>query len=357
MPEELLDYSTAGVRAAGGSTDRTAAETPGSARLLDVELYLDNEFDLDKLLRFCREPPPAAPSHGRATGPVVNKAWSDRSLLIRCGRLSSGSGDGRQLLGDKFRSNVSVVGAAGGLAVIAVGCFIEKARTRSSPSQPLDRVLVLRLSAAAAAHRRRRRQLGHSHARRVDRGDGPRGVVPCLAENLGALPGAGCAILLFALGHINSLALGKETLLLFALQVFTGTSFTLLAFATGGLAAPIVAHCLYDWYTFYESHLAVTGQMEYSVEEGGRDDALKREFRFIDTNRDGKISPDELRIALFSFGIKTDDATAKATFAAADTDASGDVSFGTCTSVKNGDGDASAVLRGLSASRRARAPH
>ena len=61
----------------------------------------------------------------------------------------------------------------------------------------------------------------------------------------------------------------------FALQVFTGTSFTLLAFATGGLAAPIVAHCLYDWYTFYESHLAVTGQMEYSVEEGGRDDALQ----------------------------------------------------------------------------------
>ena len=56
----------------------------------------------------------------------------------------------------------------------------------------------------------------------------------------------------------------------FALQVFTGTSFTLLAFATGGLAAPIVAHCLYDWYTFYESHLAVTGQMEYSVEEGER---------------------------------------------------------------------------------------
>ena len=161
----------------------------------------------------------------------------------------------------------------------------------------------------------------------------------------------------------------------FALQVFTGTSFTLLAFATGGLAAPIVAHCLYDWYTFYESHLAVTGQMEYSVEEGGclcgnqpvrwvpgdggrrnfdfytggRDDALKREFRFIDTNRDGKISPDELRIALFSFGIKTDDATAQATFAAADTDASGDVSFEEFSRfVKNGDGDASkAFKRGL----------
>ncbi len=67
MPEELLDYSTAGVRAAGGSTDRTAAETPGSARLLDVELYLDNEFDLDKLLHTAAaSAPPAAPSRGRA---------------------------------------------------------------------------------------------------------------------------------------------------------------------------------------------------------------------------------------------------------------------------------------------------
>ena len=89
--------------------------------------------------------------------------------------------------------------------------------------------------------------------------------------------------------------------------------------------------------------------MEYSVEEGGRDDALKREFRFIDTNRDGKISPDELRIALFSFGIKTDDATAQATFAAADTDSSGDGSFDEFARfVKNGDGDASkAFKRGL----------
>ena len=69
----------------------------------------------------------------------------------------------------------------------------------------------------------------------------------------------------------------------------------------------------------------------------------------IDTNRDGKISPDELRIALFSFGIKTDDATAKATFAAADTDSSGDVSFEEFSRfVKNGDGDASkAFKRGL----------
>ena len=72
-------------------------------------------------------------------------------------------------------------------------------------------------------------------------------------------------------------------------------------------------------------------------------------MRHIDTNRDGKISPDELRIALFSFGIKTDDATAQATFAAADTDASGDVSFEEFARfVKSGDGDASkAFKRGL----------
>ena len=56
-----------------------------------------------------------------------------------------------------------------------------------------------------------------------------------------------------------------------------------------------------------------------------------------------------LAYALFSFGIKADDATAKATFAAADTDSSGDVSFEEFSRfVKNGDGDASkAFKRGL----------
>ena len=51
----------------------------------------------------------------------------------------------------------------------------------------------------------------------------------------------------------------------------------------------------------------------------------------------------------FHTGIKTDDATAQATFAAADTDASGDVSFEEFARfVNNGDGDASkAFKRGL----------
>ena len=101
-----------------------------------------------------------------------------------------------------------------------------------------------------------------------------RGVVTSrLAESLGALPGAGCAILLFALGHINPLALGKETLLLFVLHITRHVfPFALRLRASLSAGGAIVAHCLYDWYTFYESHLAVTGN-EYSVEEGGRDDA------------------------------------------------------------------------------------
>ena len=57
----MPDSSIAGVRAKVGGAGRTAAETPGSARLLD-----DDEFDLDKLLRTAASSPPAAPSDGRA---------------------------------------------------------------------------------------------------------------------------------------------------------------------------------------------------------------------------------------------------------------------------------------------------
>ena len=184
------------------------------------------------------------------------------------------NGDGRQLLAATNFDPVSLgVGVVGGAAVVAVGRFIEKSPNPLFAELNLStNMLVLRLFGprpqpivAGVV------SLGIATLVALTEETVFRGVVTSrLAENLGALPGAGCAILLFALGHINPLALGKETLLLFALQVFTGTSFTLLAFATGGLAAPIVAHCLYDWYTFYESHLAVTGQMEYSVEEGER---------------------------------------------------------------------------------------
>ena len=67
-----LDSSIAGVRrAAIGGAGRTAAETPGSARLLN-KLDLDNELDLgyelylDKLLHTAASSPPAAPGDGAA---------------------------------------------------------------------------------------------------------------------------------------------------------------------------------------------------------------------------------------------------------------------------------------------------
>ena len=57
----MPDSSIAGVRAKVGGAGRTAAETSGSAQLLDQD-----ELDLDKLLRTAASPPPAAPSDGRA---------------------------------------------------------------------------------------------------------------------------------------------------------------------------------------------------------------------------------------------------------------------------------------------------
>ena len=62
VPEELLDYPIAGVRATIVRAGRTAAETPGSARLLE-----EDELYLDKLLHTAAaSPPPAAPGDGPA---------------------------------------------------------------------------------------------------------------------------------------------------------------------------------------------------------------------------------------------------------------------------------------------------
>ena len=155
------------------------------------------------------------------TGPVVNKAMI-RSIIIN--QIVVGysiwltNGDGRQLLSaTQFDPTSLVVGAAGGLAVIAVGRFIEKSPNPLFAELNLStNMLVLRLFGP-------RPQpivagvisLGVATLVALTEETVFRGVVTSrLAESLGALPGAGCAILLFALGHINPLALGKETLLL-----------------------------------------------------------------------------------------------------------------------------------------------
>ena len=290
------------------------------------------------------------------SGPVLNTGMVRKILFnqILLGySIWLTNGDGRELLSATHFDPVSLgVGVVGGAAVVAAERYIEKSPNPLFAELNLStNMLVLRLFGA-------RPQplvagtvsLGLAALVAVSEETIFRGVITSrLAENIGTLPGAGCGVLLFALGHINPLALGKETLILFALQLFTSASFTVLLFATHGLAAPIVAHCLYDWYTFYETHLAVTGQMAFADEEGGSDDLLLREFRFIDKNRDGSTSADELRIALFARGIKTDNATAQQTFAAADTDSSGDVSFEEFVKfVEEGEGEGSeAFKRGL----------
>ena len=155
------------------------------------------------------------------TGPFLNKNML-RSIVIN--QLVVGysiwilNGDGRQLLAATQFDPVSLgIGVVGGAAVVAVGRYIEKSPNPLFAELNLStNMLVLRLfgprpqpivagvvSLAIAT-------LVALTEETVFRGV----VTSRLAENLGALPGAGCAILLFALGHINPLALGKETLLL-----------------------------------------------------------------------------------------------------------------------------------------------
>ena len=155
------------------------------------------------------------------TGPFLNKNML-RSIVIN--QLVVGysiwilNGDGRQLLAATQFDPVSLgVGVVGGAAVVAVGRFIEKSPNPLFAELNLStNMLVLRLFGprpqpivAGVV------SLGIATLVALTEETVFRGVVTSrLAENLGALPGAGCAILLFALGHINPLALGKETLLL-----------------------------------------------------------------------------------------------------------------------------------------------
>lgn len=87
--------------------------------------------------------------------------------------------------------------------------------------------------------------------------------------------GAFASTVLFAVGHLPILGLAsgaagvrnffsRDTFVLFCLQLATGGSFALLFVSTGSLTSAVVAHFLYDLYTLYATHLAVTDQIEYS---------------------------------------------------------------------------------------------
>lgn len=144
------------------------------------------------------------------------------------------------------------------------------------------------------------------------------------------LTGAAMATFLFAFLHTNPLSFFKggeaflDNAVLLVLQLINGAFFALLYLATGNLAVPIVAHALYDFYTFYKTHMVdVAGQMQYAqaqkdmpafkdqrleqrwINERGQDfvDGVKQTFYLMDTNRNGVLSRKELRVALFSYGI------------------------------------------------------
>lgn len=163
--------------------------------------------------------------------------------------------------------------------------------------------------------------------------------------------GAAASTVLFAVGHLPVLGglanfFTLDTLVLFGLQLCTGGSFAAIFLLTGDLTAAVVAHFLYDLYTLYETHLVVTDQIAYSkaplpplpqqslaamrwrMARGKSfvDDA-RSAFLLMDGNRDEQISEAELRVGLYSLGLKRDGTKLRSDFAVADTDQSGAIDF------------------------------
>lgn len=174
------------------------------------------------------------------------------------------------------------------------------------------------------------------------------------AGNGNLITGAVLSTLLFAILHTNPLAFFKggeafvDNSVLFILQCVNGGIFALLYLATGNLAVPIITHALYDFYTFYKTHMVdVAGQMSYAenealmpictskaVEQKWVTDrgeefvrGVKQTFYLMDTNRDGVLSRKELRIALFSYGVNLSEYQSVQVARDADLDDSGDIDF------------------------------
>jgi len=160
--------------------------------------------------------------------------------------------------------------------------------------------------------------------------------------------GTALSTLLFAALHVNPKGLfggrdaAVDALVLFALQICTGGTFALLFLVTHNLAVPIVAHSIYDFYTFYKTHLEVTTQMEYASTLRPRGEVGKKwktergeefvreageTFYLMDKNQDGVVSRKELRVALFSYGVNLSKMESLEVLKAADADESGEIDF------------------------------
>jgi membrane protease YdiL (CAAX protease family) len=147
----------------------------------------------------------------------------------------------------------------------------------------------------------------------------------------------------FAIGHTNLSELSFDTLSLLGLQLLTGLSFGTSYCITRDLTTPIMAHFLYDLYTFYETHLVVTDQIAYaesappptgSSEAEVRSEKgdnfvneARRAFLIMDTNRDGLLSAGEFRCAFYAMGFKPKEEKFQKAFRGADKDASGQVDY------------------------------
>jgi len=175
----------------------------------------------------------------------------------------------------------------------------------------------------------------------------------------------------FAALHVNPLGFfaGKDAaidaLVLFALQMCTGATFAILYLLTGNLAVPIIAHAIYDFYTFYATHLQITSQMEYAQVESlmpvGRDRKIERNwidqrgedfvreaketFYLMDSNRDGVVSRRELRVALYSYGIRLSEGESEVVLENADADGSGAVDFDEFLQFIGPEGDTSEAVK------------
>jgi membrane protease YdiL (CAAX protease family) len=180
-------------------------------------------------------------------------------------------------------------------------------------------------------------------------------LIPVFSNNFGngdIMVGAFLSTVLFAILHTNPVSFFKgdaesklDNLVLFALQLVNGSAFCFLYLATGNLAVAIIAHTLYDFYTFYKTHLVdVAGQMAYAAEqslmpnmsraleqkwtrERGSDfcRGVEESFYLMDTNRDGMLCRKELRVALYSYGINLSQVQSDKVIRRADLDQSGGI--------------------------------
>lgn len=160
-------------------------------------------------------------------------------------------------------------------------------------------------------------------------------MLPALADQLGGglapTAAALCATsALFAALHLNPLKLAKRgidgsDLVALGLQLSCGLWFGALSAVPGGnLGIPIVAHCLYDAFVLWSTHLAVSAQYAYAKAEVRADekhtptavqqwaaalgDRFVRDaeylFHFLDKDRSQTIELYELLVGLRAYGLE-----------------------------------------------------